>query len=144
MTDTTTSQTRSLFVPDSLLAGLAGVGVYLYDPEQRTTTPQSDFKPSGRAFQFYEVSIVAGSGSWWTPTVRESVAPDDWPQPVVALAASGDGIWTQEGEASVVRPQNLFWWTPEATLATMPLRPGINRGAVSGAAPNLAPLTNSG
>ena len=141
-------QTRSLYIPDTELIRWKDVGVYLYEADQNTVTSLSSFSPTGEAFQFYEVSVVEGKGSWWLPTVQSSATPSSWKEDRLGgtedLVASGEGIWTIDDNEKMVRPTKMFWWLPEQILGSTDASnvPSINTGKISGPVPTLEPLAS--
>jgi hypothetical protein len=132
--------TRWLFLPDTVLAGWSGVGVYRTG--MGAPTPLA-YLPSGQALVFYEVAPVAGQGSWWLPVSPASSVPASWSRPdfgdVVALQASGPGIWTQEGGQTRLRPATALWWLPDAVQTNQAYLPGSALGTVTGAFPDSGP-----
>lgn len=134
------STTRSLFILDKYLAELPGVDPYLYDDANRSFERFKGEPLSSVAIQYYEVAIINGEGSWWAPTAVNALRFQDWPSPIVPLDAEGEGIWTQIYADSVVRPQNLYWWLPDAVISQMPVKPSINQGTISGDFPVTGPL----
>jgi hypothetical protein len=127
--------TRSLFLPDTQLASWTGLNVYLFDKATQTTIPVGNYPCTGNFFNFYEVSVIAGQGSWWLPTVRCTATPPVWLQDVYGgiedLAATGH-IWTQIHAEAIVRPVQLLWWIPQTTLDNANNTPGSTAGQVSG------------
>lgn len=138
--------TRSLYVLDSLLASWAGAGVYTLDC-QGTPQPVSGFQPLNTLFNFYEVSVVAGQGSWWLPTTLSTLVPSQWLDGfggTVDLSVTGTAIATQAGGHRIVYPQSQLWWIPEDTLgANTQVLPAVNAGTVRGRFPTLEPSGGS-
>lgn len=138
--------TRSLYVLDSLLTSWTGVCVYTLD-SQGTPQPVSGFQPLNTLFNFYEVSVVAGEGSWWLPTTLSPLAPSQWTDSfggTVDLSVTGTAIPTQAGGHRIVSPQNQLWWIPEDTLGNnTQVVPALNAGTVSGQFPTLEPSGGS-
>lgn len=137
--------TRSLYLPDTLLQSW-GAGVYLFDSGAKTTTSVSGWQPTGLAFNFYEVSVIEGKGSWWVPTAPMNLAPPAWLNDayggVEALQASGTAIWTQAGGQQVVRPTQLVWWLSESALGASPYVSFTEApGNVVGPFPQIEPVT---
>lgn len=139
--------TRSLYVLDSLLASWTGAGVYTLDG-QGTPQPVSGFQPLGALFNFYEVSVVPGQGSWWLPTTLSPLAPQQWLDcygGTTDLSATGTAIPTQAGGHRIVCPQNMLWWIPEDTLGDNDqVLPAQSSGEVNGQFPSLEPPTPPG
>jgi hypothetical protein len=139
--------TRSLYVLDSLLTSWTGVGVYTLD-KQGTPQPVSGFQPLNTLFNFYEVSVVPGQGSWWLPTTLSTLAPQQWLDSYGGtedLSVTGTVIPTQAGGHRIVRPVNMFWWIAEATLGgNLQVVPAQTAGTVSGPSPSLEPAQPPG
>lgn len=135
--------TRSLFLPDNALGGWKGVGVYLYDSDAGTLTPATGYPFSGLALQLYEVSVVGTQGSWWLPTSPESTMPQAWSSDQYggfeALESTDAAIWTTVQSQPVVRPSEIYFWIPAATLAAAPNAPQEARGKVKDSPPQTAP-----
>lgn len=131
-----------MVVPEWRLLQLVGAGCFQFGPGQVVAPAAIS---TGATFTLYEVSVVAGRGSWWSPTVPSPQQPPEWLEHggVEGLVATGDGIWTeiQQGGASapIVRASALVWWIPSSAWAAFPLTPGSARGAVSGEFPAVAP-----
>lgn len=137
------SQTRSLYTLDSTLQAWAGVGVYRFDARQGTTSPLPT-PPSGHAFNFLEVAVVDGQGSWWLPTTLRALVPEAWLSDVFGgienLEVDSRALFTRAGGQNVMRPVRALWWIPEATLGgNREYVPGIDEGRVLGRFPTLEP-----
>ena len=65
---------RALFVTDIAITSGKDAGVWLYDAAKNSLTAAS-ISSTGYAFQFYEVAVIDGKGSWWSPAVLNSEAP---------------------------------------------------------------------
>jgi hypothetical protein len=138
--------TRSLYVLDSLLTSWPGVGVYTLD-NQGMPQPVLGFQPLGTLFNFYEVSVVPGEGSWWLPTTLSTLAPQQWLDAcggTLDLRATGTAIATQAGGHRIVYPDSQLWWIPEDTLGNnTQVVPASSAGTVRGQFPNLEPSGSS-
>lgn len=134
---------RTLYAPDSYLSRVKGIGAYTYSDSNRTFEKATPISVGTSAVLFYEVSIVDGEGSWWAPTAPQSLRHQDWPNPVVPISGSGDGVWTTLFGEDVVRPENFYWWIPESVLSQIPIRPAINQGSLSGNFPITQPLVSA-
>lgn len=134
--------TRSLYILDTILAGWAGVGAYLYEAGTDATTLVTGYPYTGMPYNFFEVSRVPEQGSWWLPVVPAEEAPHAWADPhyggVSDLTATG-AITTQTGGQPIVRPLKLYWWVPSTTLASAPYVPAGSAGTVLGSFPSKAP-----
>lgn len=134
-------RSRTLYMPETLLAAQKGVAAYRYDPSAQFTQAYPGYVPSAETFLYYQVAEIPEQGSWWLPTAASSLQSPSWPTPVVDLETWGPTIPTVLGEEQVVRPLTLFWWIEHLSLPRFPVLPGDRAGGLRGSFPTRVPLS---
>jgi hypothetical protein len=141
-------KTRSLYVPEATLTAWRGTTVYQYDPSNGALSEVSGYAPSGSAFVFYEVSVIARRGSYWLPTSPQNEVPAGWLENSfggvdrLSVADGSDGFWLVAAGQTIMRPAKALFWIDEKTLAeNRDYLPGDSVGEVVGSFPPMAPDT---
>jgi hypothetical protein len=133
--------TRGLALTDSTLLGWPGVSAFVIDLTAQKASPVT-YPVAGQVQQFYEVSILAGLGSWWLPTAPQAQVPGGWYADelngVESLSATG-AIPTTSGTQPILRLAATLIWIPEATLAQAGTQPTSFAGEVLGTFPSFPP-----
>ncbi|MBV7339368.1 DUF4258 domain-containing protein [Chloroflexi bacterium TSY] len=140
-------ETRSLYLLDQSLTAWPGVGIYAFDADKKSLTLVSEYSCIDQPHNFYEVSQIPQSGSWWLPTVLETAVPAAWQQEkwggIEPLTVTGQAIITQVDQMPIVRPTRLLWWIPQQTLAQSSYVPMTTHGGIVGDFPETAPTNAS-
>lgn len=140
-------ETRELYTLDSTLLGWPGAGFYKVDVGGGTATPIA-YRSHDKAYQYYEVSLIEGRGSWWLATAPRSLMPAEWlkddfggvEELQVKWSEHPSGIWTRAGGEAVLRPVSALLFIPQDALGQQQLYvPAIVAGQIKGSFPTFAP-----
>ncbi len=134
------TETPLLYGPESLLSTL--VTPYLFNESTGAVTKVTGYPFSTAGITWYQMSAPA-TGVWLLASAPQASAPSSWLSDqyggMELLEATGTGIVTNVGGSPVVRPSQLFFWSPQTSLAGAPFQLGTVPGGVKGRYPISAP-----